>query len=89
MDKQENFVSATKKSRNLLGNIFAPWEVNFVSLTMFPEVSKQGNIDIENITFPQQCFLVCPGLKSACLVKQVDLDRLISGPSVEEVVKSK
>ena len=28
-----------------LGNIFASWEANFVSATMFPEVGKQGNID--------------------------------------------
>ena len=30
---------------NLLRNIFASWEANFVSATMFPEVGKQGNID--------------------------------------------
>ena len=30
---------------NLLGNIVASWEANFVSATMFPEVDKQGNID--------------------------------------------
>ena len=30
---------------NLLGNISASWEANFVFATMFPEVGKQGNID--------------------------------------------
>ena len=30
---------------NLLGNIFASWEANFVSATMFPKVGKLGNID--------------------------------------------
>ena len=30
---------------NLCRNIFASWEANFVSATMFPEVGKQGNID--------------------------------------------
>jgi hypothetical protein len=29
---------------NLLGNIFASLEANFVSATMFPRVGKQGNI---------------------------------------------
>ena len=29
---------------NFLGNIFASWEANFVSATMFSEVGKQGNI---------------------------------------------
>ena len=29
---------------NLLGNIFASREANFVSATMFPWVGKQGNI---------------------------------------------
>ena len=28
-----------------MGNIFACWEANFVSATMFPEVGKQGKID--------------------------------------------
>ena len=27
----------------MLGNIFASWEANFVSATMFPEVGKHGN----------------------------------------------
>ena len=35
----------TKIFLNLLGNIFASWEANFVSATMFHEVGKQGNID--------------------------------------------
>ena len=34
---------------------------NIVSATMFPEVGKQEDIG-RNIMFPQQCFLVCPGL---------------------------
>ena len=29
---------------NLLGNIFASREANFVSATMFPRVGKQGNV---------------------------------------------
>ena len=29
---------------NLIGNIFASREANFVSATMFPRVSKHGNI---------------------------------------------
>jgi hypothetical protein len=29
---------------NLVGNIFASREANFVSATMFPRVGKQGNI---------------------------------------------
>ena len=29
----------------MLGNIFASWEANYVSATMFPKVGKQGNID--------------------------------------------
>ena len=43
--KLGNIVSATKMFLNLLGNIFASWEANFVYVTMFPEVSKQGNIN--------------------------------------------
>ena len=44
--KLGNIVSATKMFLNLLGNIFASWEaINFVYVTMFPEVSKQGNIN--------------------------------------------
>ena len=45
MSKLGNIVSATKMFLNLLGNIFVPWEANFVSATMFPDVGKQGNID--------------------------------------------
>jgi hypothetical protein len=51
---------------NLVGNIFASWEANFVSATMFPRVGKHRNILVrkhrESQMFPQQCFLVCPGL---------------------------
>ena len=32
-------------SEFLMGNIFASWQENFVSATIFPEVGKQGNID--------------------------------------------
>ena len=45
MPNRENIVSATKMFLNLLGNIFASWETNFVSATKFPEVGKQRNID--------------------------------------------
>ena len=41
----ENIVFATKMFLNLLGNIFASGEANFLPATMFPEVGKQGNID--------------------------------------------
>ena len=44
MGKLGNIVSATEMFLNLLGNIFASWERNFVSATMFLEVGKQGNI---------------------------------------------
>jgi hypothetical protein len=51
MGKQGNNVSATKITLgkhqmflNLVGNIFASREANFVSATMFPWVGKQGNI---------------------------------------------
>ena len=37
--------TATKMFLNLLRNIVASWEANFVSATMFPQVGKQGNID--------------------------------------------
>ena len=43
--KLGNIVSATKMFLNLLRNIFASWEANSVSATMFTEVDKQGNID--------------------------------------------
>ena len=39
-----DIVSATKLFLNLLGNIFASWQANYVSATMFPEVGKQENI---------------------------------------------
>ena len=42
--KLGNNVSATEMFLNLLGNILAFWEANFVSATMFSEVAKQGNI---------------------------------------------
>ena len=49
---------------NLLGNIFASREANFFSATMFPRVGKQKHLwkHREAQMFPQQCFLVCPGL---------------------------
>ena len=40
-----NVVSATKLFLNLLGNIFAFWQANFVSARMFSDVGKQKNID--------------------------------------------
>ena len=40
-----------------LGNIFASWEANFISATMFPEVGKQRNIgmkhDVSATMFPR------------------------------------
>ena len=44
MGKLGNIVLATKMFLNFLGDIFASWEANFVSATMFPDVGKQGNI---------------------------------------------
>ena len=44
-NKWANLFPQHKKFLNLLRNIFASWEENFVSATMFPEVNKQGNID--------------------------------------------
>ena len=46
--KLGNIVSATKMFLNLLGDICASWEANFVSETMFTEVGKQGNIHRQN-----------------------------------------
>ena len=43
--KLGNIISATKMFLIFLGNIFASWEVNFVSATMFPEMGKQRNTD--------------------------------------------
>ena len=45
VSKLGNIVFATKTFLNLLGNIFASWEVNFVSATMFPEVDRHRHID--------------------------------------------
>ena len=45
VSKLGNIVSSTKMFLNLLGSIFASWEENFVSVTMFPGVDEQGNID--------------------------------------------
>ena len=45
MGKSGNIVSTAKMFLNLLGNIFASWEANFVSAAMFPKVGKLGNID--------------------------------------------
>jgi hypothetical protein len=47
---------------NSLGNIFASREENFISATMFPRVGKHLRKHRESQMFPQQCFLVCPGL---------------------------
>ena len=56
MGKLGNIVSAIKMFLNFLGNMFASWEANFVSATMFPEGSKQGNTDgkhnVSATTFP-------------------------------------
>ena len=52
---------ATKMFLNLLKNIFASREANFITAAMFPEVGEQETL-IGNTMFPQQCFLVCPGL---------------------------
>ena len=49
--KLGNIVSATKMFLNLLRNISASWEANFVSATMFHEVDKQGNIDTKHNVF--------------------------------------
>ena len=41
MGKLGNIVSAAKIFLNLLEDIFASWEANFISARMFPEVGKQ------------------------------------------------
>jgi hypothetical protein len=43
--KLRNILSATNIFLNLLGNVFASREANFVSATMFLGVGKLGNID--------------------------------------------
>jgi hypothetical protein len=57
---------------NLLGNIFASREANFVSATMFPRVGKQGNIwgniadashtNVSTTMFPSLPMAYCKGL---------------------------
>ena len=42
--KQGNIVFATKMFLNLLGNIFASWEANFVFASMFPKVGKHATM---------------------------------------------
>ena len=75
--KLGNIVFATKIVLNLFGNIFASkTKQYFVSATMFAEVGKLGNI-IENLIFPQQCFLDCPKLYPAIFITQVFLITLI------------
>ena len=49
--KPGNIVSATKTILNFFEIIFASWEANFVSTTMFPQVGKQGNIDRKHNVF--------------------------------------
>ena len=46
----ENIVFATKMFLNLLGNIFASGEANFLPATMFPVVGKLGNIDRKHVS---------------------------------------
>ena len=65
MGKLGNIVSATKMFLNLLGNIFASWEANFVSATMFSEVGKQGNTDRKH----NVCATMFPSLPTALLPK--------------------
>ena len=66
MGKLGKIVSTTKMFLNLLGNIFASWEANFVSATMFPEVGKQGNIDRKHNVSATMFPVVCPGLNVSC-----------------------
>ena len=51
---------------NFLGNILASWEANFVSATMFPEMSKQGNIgrkhNVSATMFPSLLMALNSGL---------------------------
>ena len=67
-----NSVSATKIFLNLLGNIFASWEANFVSAIMFLEVGKQGNIDSRKHNVSATMFpslpVVCPSFKDSYMV---------------------
>ena len=64
MGKLGNIVSSTKMFLNLLRNIFASWEANSVSATMFTEVDKQGNIDKKHNVSATMFPIVWPGLQS-------------------------
>ena len=66
MGKLGNIVSAIEMFVNLLGNIFASWEGNFVSATilMFPEVGKQRNIGRKRNVFADM-FPTLPGALDA------------------------
>ena len=71
-----NIVSAARKRGNncrgskmflkTFRNIFASREANFSSATNVACARKRGNVSGNNVStmmFPQQCFLVCGGLK--------------------------
>ena len=67
---------------NSLGNIFASREANFVSATKDStggQTGKHLRKHRESQMFPQQCFLVCPGLNS-CLLVQVQKQKLYRRP---------
>ena len=51
---------------NFLENIFASWEANFISATMFPEVGKQGNIERKHNVFAKM-FPSLPRAKNLCV----------------------
>jgi hypothetical protein len=57
---------------NLLGNIFASREANFVSATINVSTGGQTGKHLrkhrESQMFPQKCFLVCPGLKARWII---------------------
>ena len=48
MGKLGNIVSVTKVFLNLLGKIFAFWEANFVSATMFPNLPRALHFILHN-----------------------------------------
>ena len=68
---------------NLLGNIFASWEANFVSATMFPEVGKRGNIDRKHV-FAQ----MFPSLSRAFQVTKTNLQKWVGSSKAVKLTLS-
>ena len=77
VDKLRN-ICAFKRSSKLLGNIFASWEANFVSATVFSVVGKQGNIDRKHNVWPT----MFPSLQGLCAVYYTSLLNCLLGQSI-------